>query len=341
MKLTLRQRISKLRIAVLPDFFLDRIVAIPTIKRFFGQLELKAAMGGGNLRGLAQTEVVGGNAGNLAFALSALSAKTTYFCVGDSITRAVTSQQNSTCQIRLIEGKPGYTTALEFPYEGKRVNVMLSDVGDIANFDGRKLTKEDLRCLEKSDCIALVNWSANTRGNELVKRVFSLKGRRRPLNFLDLADPQGEEHRIKLLAKNIIARGLVDVLSLNENEARIMLRLVSSGKLARSYRPHDVIRASKTLHDTLQIMVDLHTPIGSATSTDEGETWLSSLGSMRGVVTGAGDVWDAGDIIGHLLKFEDCDRLRFANACAYLYITNRGHRYPTLSQVRSFLSSRA
>jgi ribokinase len=334
--LGLRKRISDLVVSVLPDFYFDRIVRVPSFRNLIRQVELKGASGGGNLRGLSQAEVKGGNATNLAYALSSLSARTNLYCVGNSLARAVLSTPPAGCKVRVIEGRPGYTMALEFPFKRKLVNVMLSDVGDISNFDGRELTRHDAMTLRKSDCVALVNWSSNAKGNELARRVFGLSGREGRLNFIDLADVTGAESRVRALARNILDQGLVDVISLNENEARIVARTLSVGGLRRSYDRRDVIRVSKLLHDSLHVGVDVHTPIGSASSINQGVMWAGSFGKVSGFVTGAGDVWDAGDIIGHLLGFKTEDRLRFANACAHLYITSKNARLPTLREVAYF-----
>jgi sugar/nucleoside kinase (ribokinase family) len=183
-----------------------------------------------------------------------------------------------------------------------------------------------------------VNWSSNTKGNELARRVFGLNGREGRLNFIDLADVAGAESRVRTLARNILDQGLVDVISLNENEARIIARTLSIGGLRRSYDRRDVLRVSNLLHNSLRVVVDVHTPIGSASSTNQEDVWVDSFGKVSGFVTGAGDVWDAGDIIGHLLSFNAEDRLRFANACAHLYLTNKNARLPTLREVAHFAS---
>jgi ribokinase len=335
--LGVQQRISKLRISVLPDFFLDRIVSVASLPKLFRQVSLKAASGGGNVRGISQEEIRGGNASNLAFALSSLSAKVNLFCVGNATAQATLSSAPGTCNVRVIEGRPGLTTALEFPFKGKPVNVMLSDVGGVANFDGRKLNREDIETLKKSDCIALVNWSANVKGNELASRVFSLSGRKNRLNFLDPADLAGAEPRIRPLLRRIRDKDLVDVISLNENEARILARILSAGRLRRSYEPYEIVKVARLLHDALQVTIDVHTPIGGASATGESVVWAGSLSKVEGFVTGAGDIWDAGDIIGHLLDFEGSDRLRFANACSYLYVTSRKAQSPSLREVLRFL----
>jgi ribokinase len=330
--LGLLERVSGLRVSVLPDFFLDRIVLVPSLRGLYEQLELKAASGGGSLRGMVQTEIKGGNAANLAYALSTLSVRTTLYCVGDSFARAALSSPPSGCRVRVIDGRPGYTVAVEFPFEGKPVNVMLSDVGDISSFDGKQLTRRDLMALRKSDCIAIVNWSANAKGYELARKVYGLRGREGRLNFLDPADLTGAEKRLKSLARGIIDEGLLDVLSLNENEARIIAHAFSVGRLPRSYDRHDIMRVSRLLHNSFSVKVDIHTPIGSASSTNEGDGWVDSFGRISGFVTGAGDIWDAGDIIGHLLHLPTVERLRFANACAHLGLTHKKAKLPSLRE---------
>lgn len=333
--------ISKFKVSVLPDFFFDRIISVPSLDKLFRQAKLKAQSGGGNLRGFAQTDVRGGNAANLAFALASLSVKTTLYCVGDEHTQTVLSNHPCNCRVRVIPGKPGHTTALEFSLKRKPVNVMISDVGGIREFDGRRLSHGDLVGLKRSNCIALVNWSANRKGNALARKMFELDGRKGRLNFLDPADLDGAERHVKILAKEIIERGRVDVVSLNENETRVMARVLSAGRLAWNYKRQDLLKVADDLQNMLGVTLDVHTPIGSVSSTDRGQTWVGVFGKVPGFVTGAGDIWDAGDIVGHLLDFQAQDRLIFANACAYLYLKSRTRRLPRLVEVSEFLASRS
>jgi len=332
----LERLISRLKVSVLPDFFLDRIISVPSISKLFKEAKAKAADGGGNLRGYSQRETHGGNATNLAYALALLSVRTSLFCVGDAFARVATANAPANCQVRVISGRPGLTVALEFPFKARMVNVMISDVGDVAHFDGRKFKRNDILALKEPDCIALVNWSANKSANALARKIFGINGRKAKLNFLDPADLSGAENRIRPL-KRIIDEGLIDVISLNENEARILTRVLQTGRLPQRYRAEDVLRASARLHDALRTTVDIHTPIGSASTHNGQQGWAPALELVRGFVTGAGDVWDAGDIIGHLLPLNVGDRLRFANACAYLYLSSGGVRAPNLKEVECFL----
>lgn len=336
-KTNLGSEISKFKVSVLPDFFFDRIVSVPSLNMLYHQAKLKAASGGGNLRGFAQTDVRGGNAANLAFALASLSVKTTLYCVGDEHTETALSNHPRNCRVKVIPGKPGHTTALEFNFRSKPVNVMISDVGDIEGFDGQRLDLNDITGLKRSDCIALVNWSANKKGNALAARVFGLNGRKRRLNFLDPADLSGAENRVRVLVKEIIARGLLDVLSLNENETRIMARVLSTRRLPRSYTQADLVRSARMLQEAIGITLDVHTPIGGISATEAGESWVKTFGKIKGYVTGAGDVWDAGDILGHLLHYAPHERLRFANACAYLYVRDESKRLSTIREAMKFL----
>jgi len=337
-KMGFSRKVSGLEVSVLPDFFFDRIVFVPSLKQLCRRVELKAASGGGNLRGFSQIELRGGNATNLAYALASLSVRTRLYCVGDEHTRSALTNHPRNCRVKVIHGKPGYTTALEFSLNGKPVNVMISDVGDIGDFSGRRLDHDDIAGLARSDCVALVNWSPNKKGNALARKVFGLKGRKDRLNFLDPADLAGAEGRVKSLAKKIIWQGLVDVVSLNENEARIMARVLSAGRLSRNYNKQDLVRVSGRLQDVLRVSLDVHTPIGSVSSTDLGQTWVRAFGNITGAVTGAGDVWDAGDILGHLVDLSAQERMLFANASAYLYLRDR--KMPTLRQTTAFLVRR-
>ena len=332
----LEQTISRLKVSVLPDFFLDRIIYVPSLSRLFNQARIKAAAGGGNLRGYSQKELRGGNATNLAYGLASLSVRTTLYCVGDAFALASTTNAPQNLQVRVIPGQPGLTAALEFPFMDRMVNIMISDVGDVADFDGRKLRQSDILTMQKSDCVALVNWSANKKGNGLAKKIFSVKGRRNRLNFLDPADLSGAEGRIRSL-KKIIDHGLIDVVSVNENETRILTEFFPTRRFPRRYTDRDVLRASISLQNLLQVTVDIHTPIGSASASSEGQAWAPAPRLVGGSVTGAGDIWDAGDLVGHLLHFNLEDRLHFANACAHLYLSSGGVRLPRLKEVQQLL----
>lgn len=338
--MALQNILKKFSVAVLPDFFADRILYVPSIEKLFNDIKKKAVAGGGSLRGYEQKEIKGGNATNLAFALSSLSVKTNLFIVGDDVAKGFTASKPKNCDAKVIDGDSGYTLAIEFLYKGRRVNVMVSDVGGLAEFSGDMLTEEDLEVLLNSNCIALVNWAANRKGNELAETVFSLPKRNRRINFLDPADLADAEDRMSVLIKRIIKRGLLDVLSINENEARMLSNFLSAMKLPTDYGTDEIVETAKSLHKALGITVDIHTPKGCASAINGETFWAKPFGAVTGVVTGAGDVWDAGDIIGYLLQMNPLERMQFANACAYLYLSSKNAKSPSLDEVEKFLAKK-
>ena len=62
-------------IAVMPDFFVDRIIRLESKENFFEALTEKARVGGGSVRGIPTTDTKGGNAVNVAYCLAKLGAK--------------------------------------------------------------------------------------------------------------------------------------------------------------------------------------------------------------------------------------------------------------------------
>ena len=323
--------------SVLPDFYIDRIVTVPSLDTLFSHAKAKARAGGGGLRGYAQVELRGGNAANLAFALSSLTVHTRLYCFGNCIARSLIEKRPRNLHVQFIEGEPGLTVALEYPFRNRRVNIMISDERDLADFDGSSFKRTELQQMSESDCLALVNWSADRRGNELAKRVFSQPSRKKRLNFLDPADLTGAETRLRRLRK-IVKAAPIDVLSLNENEASILARFLSLPKLPRKYERDDIVNIAVGVQSALECTVDIHTPIGSASASDMGYDWVSTPRLLTGgVMTGAGDVWDAGDIVGHLMRFDAERRLQFANTCAQLYLLSGTANHPTLAEVQRAL----
>jgi ribokinase len=66
----------------------------------------------------------------------------------------------------------------------------------------------------------------------------------------------------------------------------------------------------------------LHTRVGAAWSNGRETAIAHTIKAEATTLTGAGDSWDAADIIGHLAGFDTTERLIFSNACASFYIKN-------------------
>jgi ribokinase len=70
------------------------------------------------------------------------------------------------------------------------------------------------------------------------------------------------------------------------------------------------------------VSIDLHTRIGAAWSNGRETSFANAIKVQPKTLTGAGDSWDAADILGHLAGLDIRERLMFSNAYVSLYIRN-------------------
>jgi ribokinase len=326
-------------IAVMPDFFVDRIIRLESKERLLRALDEKARSGGGSVRGVPTTDVKGGNAVNVAYALAKLGAKVTLFTVADrtgtAIIRHAFSQFGDRVTLRIAGGRHGYTTSFEFPYEGSRVNVMVSDVGDNDRFGPEMLSsQEDQALLKNADAVMVVNWASNCKGSELAEYAF--RGSPSALHFIDPADfsTRREEFRDMLFRLGSIT----DCLSINENECNHLAQALGlDAPLAASYGADDVKGAAKKTAESVGVTVDLHTRIGSAWSNGKDVEFAHAVKVEPRILTGAGDVWDAADVMGYLAGLEPKERLLFANAASSLYVRDAAGEPPVMNKVFELL----
>ena len=255
-------------IVVMPDFFVDRIIRLESKENLFDALTEKAKVGGGSVRGIPTIDVKGGNAVNVAYCLAKLGAKVSLFTVADELgatmIRQTFSQFGDKVTLRIANGRSGLTTSLEFPYEGTRVNVMVSDIGDNENFGSERLGSEaDRNVLKNADAVMVVNWATNLKGTDLAE--FSFKNSPSALHFLDPADIETRKHDFRdSLAK---LASLIDCLSINENECNSLADALGFGRLLGSvYSADEVKEAAKRIAERVGISTDLHTKIGAAWS---------------------------------------------------------------------------
>jgi len=335
----LQYRIKSLKpIVVMHDFFIDRIVRLNDFDSLLDAASSKIESGGGSIRGIEQTEIKGGNAVNVAYALAKLGARTSLITIADSyglgiLKNAFLPFKNS--KLIVTNGIQGYTISLEVPQSKGKANVMISDVGDTGNFGANKLGKRELSMIEGASAVMITNWASNMKGTELALKAFKT-ARKDALCFLDPADISTRKKDFKnslvKLANNL------DILSINENECRLLLESLNLGTLSMNYSNEDVGDAAKRLAEKLSITVDVHTPLGAATSKGNETVFVESFDVDVKITTGAGDVWDAADVIGYLCKLDASDRLLFANACAALYISNVNADAPRLKNIIDFIS---
>lgn len=320
------------------DFFIDRIVRLNDFNPLISEINAKAGVGGGSIRDIEQSDIKGGNAVNIAYALAKLGAKISLITVADNLGKTILQRTFSSFankKLFINDGKQGYTISFELEKNGRKTNVMVSDVGDAGNFGAGKLCRNELNAIKHASAVAIANWASNVGGTELALKAFK-NANKNALCFLDPADISTRKDEFMRCLETL--SGNIDVLSVNENECRLIMETMHLQPLPLNYSNDDIIAAAKTLSSKLSIGVDVHTPIGSASSNGKETVFVRSFDVNVVITTGAGDVWDAADIAGYLCGLTPNERLIFANACAAYYISKI--EVPTLNQTAKFLKSR-
>lgn len=326
-------------IVVMPDFFVDRIIRLESKEKLFDALDEKARRGGGSVRGVSTTDVKGGNAVNVAYCLAKLGAKVALFTVADEIgatmIRQAFLQFGDRANLRITSGRSGLTTAFEFPHEDTRVNVMVSDIGDNENFGPEKLGSEaDRSILKNADGVMIANWASNKKGTELAE--FAFRNSPSAFHFIDPADVDSRKQDFRdSLAK---LATMIDCLSINENECNSLADALGIGHLlGYSYGGDEVRAAANKIAEKVGISTDLHTKAGAAWSNGKESEYVHAIKVDAKTLTGAGDSWDAADIIGYLVGLDPQERLLFANCCASLYVRDPQGEPPVMNKVFELL----
>jgi sugar/nucleoside kinase (ribokinase family) len=339
---------EQLEVVVMPDFFQDRIVNLDyNVQEFISAVDEIAKRKGGSVDGIAQADLRGGNAVNVASALASLGAKVTLIiCTSKFGLQQIRFHlgQNPNIDISHVKiaQKASMTTALEFKTVNGKANVMLRDLGSLENFGPADLTDADWAHVENADYICLFNWAGTRKfGTQLAQTVFHyVKTKGKGKTYFDTADPSPNKEKILELMEKVLKTKQVDVLSLNENEAVSYASLLDMEmKKKREHMRFDELAmdAARILAEHWQARIDLHTTAFSATVTRKTEVVVSAFKVNALRATGAGDAWDAGNIVGDANALSAECRLALANAVAACYLSDPDGSHPTRQRLVKFL----
>ena len=342
----LKSEIGELNVVVMPDFFLDRIISLNyDVKDFSEILGNVVKRKGGSIDGVEQTELRGGNAINTASALAALDVKVTPIVCTNKFGLQLVKYYLKPWMVDFshikIYEKLSITTAMELTTENGKVNIMLRDVGALANFGSHNLNNDDFEAIKNANYVCVFNWAGTRQfGTELAKTVFRhVKTKGKGKTYYDTADPNPNKEKIPELVKDILQGKHVDILSANENEVICYASQLSSKieELRKRLKFEELAKESaRILASHLSARVDLHTTNFSATFTKKDETVVPAFKVSVLRATGAGDAWNAGNILGDAYRLSDGGRLALANAVAAYYISNPNGVHPTRKQLIKF-----
>jgi len=341
---------KKFRTVMMPDFFFDRFVRY---NRSFDQFGEEASevirRKGGSIDNVNQIDSRGGNAANTTAALATLGASVYPIIETDSFGVTLLEHYLKPLNVELshikAKGKLPVTTALEFRQKSNRVNLMLRDTGSLVEFGPKNLTSEDYELLAAADVVCVFNWAGTLRyGTELAETVFRfMKNKGQGRTYYDTADPTPNREKIPFLVKRVLSKDIVDILSLNENEAVQYAECISPA-LVRKLRKEQkkleklALSCAAILAEHLTARIDLHTTAYSATLRKNAKPRIAEAFKVKvNRATGAGDAWNAGNIYADQQGFSDETRLAFANAVAAYYVSSPNATQPTLKQLRDFL----
>ncbi|UCH32223.1 MAG: carbohydrate kinase family protein [Candidatus Bathyarchaeota archaeon] len=346
-----RLKPKQFNVALLPDFFLDRFAFWNgSIEQFSTILKQVVTRKGGSIDNVMQIDSRGGNAVNTAAALAALGVHVfPLICtnkLGMNLLRFYFQQPNIDFSHIKMTDHMSTTTALEFSHKGEKRNVMLRDLGSLKNFGPQDLTEKDWSLLKDCDYVYISNWAGTRKyGTDLAQRVFEyVKSKGRGKTYYDTADPLTNRSKIPALIKKVLLhQSLIDVLSLNENEATAYAKFIDPKKTAELQKQHRSIAAqakdcAKILAKRLTSRIDLHATSYSASFIETSRTMVSAFKVKAFRATGAGDAWNAGNIYGDLNNLSAEMRLTLANAIAAFYISSPTGEHPGLYQLRKFLA---
>jgi sugar/nucleoside kinase (ribokinase family) len=340
---------KKLDVVVMPDFFLDRLINLNCDAPHFSSMVTNVAnRKGGSIDGIAQTDIRGGNAINTASALAALGVKVTPIACTNKlglqqINFYLKRYRVDTSHIKISE-KASLTTALELKNETGKANVMLRDLGSLADFGPSNMTDDDYKLIEQADYVCLFNWAGTKKfGTALAQTVFhktKVKGKGK--TYYDTADPTPNRDKIPELMEKVLKTRQVDILSLNENEAICYAALLNNeatvhkGKLRFDEL---AMESARILAKHLSARIDLHTTSFSATFTTKSEVVVPAFRVKTLRATGAGDAWNAGNILGDGNALSDECRIALANAVAACYLSDPEGMHPTRQKLVKFIEN--
>lgn len=303
-----------MRVVLLHDFYLDHYVRLPDFEESMEKIKEIHMRGGGNYLGIEQSLSQGGSATNTCRALSSLGMDCSLITKTSELGYALLNHFLEGIDLSHVKrnGELGLTTALEF---GGESNVMINHPGSNRDFGFDDLEDKDLKIIEQSDMLAIFNWSHNSKGTELIRRLLDLALEHEIKTFLDTNDPSPRKDIDELRA--LVKHPGLKILGLNENELKLI-----SGK--------DSIDEGISALERF-CRVDLHTKDFSYSLGEKASSYNVEVNRL----TGAGDHWSAADIYAELMGYDTEKRLRFANAFAALYISTG--RTPALEEAINFL----
>lgn len=335
-----KDQIGPLRAVLGFDGFVDEIVDVvdkrenatnyqplPSIRSFVERVS-DAIGKSTNLELVGQRIKLGGNGPILANAMARLGLTVDYLgAVGDGQVHPVFQEFSAIANLHCL-ANPAHTHALEFE-DGK---LMLCNTTPLNEVNWERMMERIgvdglVRLLDRADFLGFVNWTMipfmSQIWKHLLDEVFPLLSDKRRWLFVDLADPEKRLNRDILDALELMRRfqsHVQVVFGLNEKESsevgQVMGLPVPKGNADSLIELADSIRSKLGIHSVV-----IH-PVRFAVSAQDSRTAMveGPYEPHPLITTGAGDHFNAGYCLGHLLgmELEGCLLLGVATSGFYV-----------------------
>lgn len=314
-------------VLLMPDFYLDHMMRFEQLDAAIEQIRRAAVTGNGNAIAYRQILRPGGGATNMAHALARLGVRARLLAVTSPVGRLFLqgSLGRDGVDLSLVrdEGHLAVTGAIECP----DASVMVYTPVPAHGLAPDSLTDDDWDAIARSDAVYVGDWS-NPRAPDLAVETWRAAKQIGARTYTDLGPPAaGEAHRVAM--DEALRLQDLDVVSLNDEEVRAYAGMASDAPLAD---------AAEMLSQQIHARVDIHC-VDLTASYQAGRLLGTAprfdVPALQ--ATGAGDVWNAGTMLGDLVGLDHEARLTLANALAALYVRSERVEPPWRDEVVRFL----
>ncbi len=351
------ERMNEFQVVIGFDGFVDEIIDVvdkrDSLDRYqrmanisdLGNRILKAAGLSTNIELVSKAVKLGGNGPIMGNALVSAGANVSYLgALGLPEVHQVFKELVDRCETVYSIADPGHTDALEFT-DGKVMIGKIQSLNDVNWINLVKLVGEDalVRMFTEANLIATVNWTMTPYMNEiwanLLARLPKSTQGKKPLFFVDLADPEKRKNEDILEALNMIqsfGQHYRAVLGLNRKEASEVATVLG---LTLSASPDQVglEEITKAIGEALDLYCLMVHPTSEAAAYCQGEYAYTEgpYTSNPQLTTGAGDNMNSGFCLGLLLELPLQRALQLGAATSGYYVRNT--HSPSFNQLKDFV----
>jgi len=332
-----RTGLGNFKVLSMSDFILDHTLYIDDLDSFFDNIKKYYKQGGGDFTAVKQNIQSGGCSTNAAMCLGNLGLDT-YFIgrtsqLGERLLEFFLEKKNINIKHIKTDGALGLMTIFEIG--NRKINIMVGDLDSLSALRYKDLDNEDKKIISSCDLVGIFGWAMNKTGTDLAHNVFNYAKKTDTLTYFDTADPSSRSKEIEDLFNLAIANSNLDILSLNENELNHYSNFITDKAASLNICEKGIL-----LEKNIPAKLDIHTAL-YAVSIENGE--VCTIPSFKVSVkraTGAGDMFNSGNILGYLLKLKSSERLMLANAMACFYISSDTITQPRIEDIGNFISDK-